>query len=237
MEKNLTLLIDLQKADDEITRMEAVITAFPALISQHDSALGKDRAAYEEYKKNLEAINKARMGKEREVEEKKAAIVKSRMKLNDVKTNQEYNAAQQEIKNMEEAIGQLEDEQLEIMERLETAKAEEKGFKEKVAAEEKEFAVFKAAKEKELAEVKAKAEAAHARRNSIAAAVEPGSLSQYERVFKARERRAVTELKNGFCSACHQMVLPQLALEVRTGTRLHSCPHCNRFLYALPDSK
>ncbi|MBI5637516.1 MAG: hypothetical protein HZA03_06040 [Nitrospinae bacterium] len=237
MEKNLELLIDLQKADDEITRMEAVIGAFPAQLSQHGSALGKDKAAYEEYKKNLEAVNKARLEKEREVEEKKAAIVKSRMKLNDVKTNQEYHAAQQEIKNMEEAIGRLEDEQLEIMERLDTAKAEEKGLKEKVAAEEKEFAAFKAVKEKELAEVRAKAEAAHARRNGIAAAVEPGSLSQYDRVFKARGRKAVAELKNGFCSACHQMVLPQLALEVRTGARLHNCPHCNRFLYALPDSK
>ncbi len=237
MEKNLTFLIDLQKADDEITRMEAVINAFPSLIGQHDSALGKDRAAYEEYKKNLDAVNKARMGKEREVEEKKAAIAKSRMKLNEVKTNQEYNAAQQEIKNMEEAIGRLEDEQIEIMERLDAAKAEEKGFKEKVAAEEKEFAAFKAVKEKELAEVKAKAEAAHARRNEIATAVEPAILTKYDRVFKARDRKAVAELKNGFCSACHQMVLPQLALEVRTGARLHTCPHCNRFLYALPDSK
>lgn len=237
MEKNLALLIDLQKADDEITRIEAVINAFPALIGQHDAALGKDRAAYDEYKRNLEAINKARMGKEREVEEKKAAIAKSRMKLNEVKTNQEYNAAQLEIKNMEEAIGRLEDEQIEIMERLDAAKAEEKGLKEKVAAEEKEFAAFKAAKEKELAEVKANAEAAHARRNGIAAAIDPGTLSKYDRVFKARERKAVAELKNGFCSACHQMVLPQLAVEVRTGSRLHSCPHCNRFLYALPDSK
>ena len=237
MDKNLELLIDLQKVDDEITRMEAVISAFPALLAQQDTALGKDRAAYEEYKKNLEAATRERLGKEREVEEKKAAIVKSRIKLNDVKTNQEYQAAQQEIKNMEEAIRRLEDEQLEIMERVDTAKAEEKGFKEKVAAEEKEFAAFKAAKEKEIAEVKAKAEAAHARRSGIAAAVEPASLSQYDRVFKARERKAVAELKNGFCSACHQMVLPQLAVEVRTGSRLHSCPHCNRFLFALPDSK
>ena len=237
MEKNLSLLIDLQKADDEITRMEAVISAFPTLIGQHDAALGKDRAAYEEYKKNLEAVNKARLAKEREVEEKKAAIAKSRMKLNDVKTNQEYNAAQQEIKNMEEAIGRLDDEQIEIMERLDATKAEEKGFKEKVAAEEKEFAAFKAVKEKELADVKAKAEAAHARRNEIAAAVDPATLSKYDRVFKARDRKAVAELKNGFCTACHQMVLPQLAVEVRTGTKLHTCPHCNRFLFALPDSK
>ncbi len=237
MEKNLALLIDLQKADDEITRLESVINAFPALMSQQDTALGKDRAAYEEYKKNLEAVNKARLGKEREVEEKKAAIAKSRMKLNEVKTNQEYHAAQQEIKNMEEAIGRLEDEQLEIMEKLDAAKAEEKGFKEKVAAEEREFAAVKAGKEEAVAEGKAKAETAHAHRKEIAAGVDRPVLSQYDRVFKVRERKAVAELKDGFCSACHQMVLPQLAVEVRTGTRLHTCPHCNRFLYALPDLK
>ncbi len=235
MDKNLELLIDLQKADDEIARLEAIINDFPVQLGQHDSALGKAKTDYEAYKKSLEAANKERLEKEKAVEEKKAGIAKAKTKLNEVKTNQEFHAAQQEIKNMETAIETLEDAQLEIMERLDAARSQEKGFKEKVTAEEQEFAVFKAAKEKELGVVKEQAEKARARRAEMAAGLDPRFRAQYDRVLKAREGKAVAELKNGFCSACHQMVLPQLAVEVRTGTHVHTCPHCNRFLFCAPD--
>lgn len=237
MDKNLELLIALQDADDGIAAIERRMESFPAQLSQHDAALGSARAEFDEYKKMLDADVKSRLAKEREVEDKKAAIAKSRLKLNDVKTNQEYHAALAEIDNMKKAIEKLEEEQLEIMERVDVEKAREKELKERVAAEEKEFAKFKAEKEAERARLAAEADGFREERKGVAARLEASLLARYERIFKGREGKAVAELKNGFCLACHQMVLPQLAVEVRTGLAIHSCNHCNRFLYPSRDIK
>jgi len=234
---NLELLIELQKVDDEITRIDALAKAFPEQLGIHGAALAAAKNEYDAFRKKLEEANKERLTKEKEVETKSAGIVKARLKLNDVKTNQEYTAALAEIENMKSSISRLEEEQLEIMEKLDTAKSEEKVHKEGVAAEEKSFATFKAEKEAELETLKAEAEQHRAKRSEIAGKIPPALLSHYDRIFIAREHKSVTPLKNGFCMACHTMVLPQLALEVRMGTTIHKCPHCLRYLYPVPEPR
>ncbi|MBI5179282.1 MAG: hypothetical protein HZA04_08525 [Nitrospinae bacterium] len=237
MDANLELLVELQQIDDEITELDAQIKAFPEQVSQHGSALAAAKAEYDGFRKRLDDANKERLQKEKGVEEKNAAIAKARMKLNEVKTNQEYHAALHEIENMKGAIGKLEEEQLEIMEKLDSAKSDEKSFKERVAAEEKDFAVFKAQKEAEVGKLKTEADHHRARRAELTAKIPAALLSHYDRIFSVRENKAVAELKNGYCMACHQMVLPQLALEVRMGTTIHKCPHCLRYLYPAHEEK
>lgn len=237
MDINLELLVELQNVDNEITQIEALVNAFPDQLSAHSAALATAKAEHDAFRKRLEESNKERLAKEKEVEMKNAGIAKSRIKLSDVKTNQEYTAALAEIENMKAAISKLEEEQLEIMEKLDTAKADEKTLKEKVAVEEKSFAQFKSEKEAELEKVKGEAEKHRAIRAEIAVKIRPDLLAQYDRIFSQRENLAVAKLKDGFCMACHQMVLPQMALEVRTNKAIHKCPHCQRFLYPVLEPK
>jgi predicted nucleic acid-binding Zn-ribbon protein len=233
----LEFLIELQETDAEITRLENLIRAVPDELGQHGSALAAAKAGLEAFHKSVEAAKKERLLKEGAVETKTQGIAKAKLKLNEVKTNQEYNAALAEIENMKRAVSKLDDEQLEIMERLESAKADEKALKEQVAREETEFAKLKAEKEALVAKLSAEAKTLAAKRAEIAAKVDPAYLSHYDRIYKVRENKAVAGLKNGYCQACYQSVLPQLALEVRMGTVIHKCPHCLRFLYFVPDEE
>ncbi|MBI3581219.1 MAG: hypothetical protein HY098_03960 [Nitrospinae bacterium] len=233
----LELLKELQEADAEMTRLENLIRSVPEELGQQGTALESAKAGLEAFHKSVEAAKKERLLKEGAVETKTQGIAKAKLKLNEVKTNQEYNAALAEIENMKRAVSLLEDEQLEIMERLESARADEKALKERVATEEAEFAKVKAEKEALVAKLGAEAKTWAARRAEVAAKVDPAYLSHYDRIYKVRENKAVAGLKNGYCQACYQSVLPQLALEVRMGTAIHKCPHCLRFLYYVPEEE
>jgi predicted nucleic acid-binding Zn-ribbon protein len=231
VDSNLESLKELQTTDDEITRLEAIIRSVPEELGKLGSALSAAKEKLAAFHKNVETANKERFSKEKDVEAKNAAIAKSKMKLSEVKTNQEYNAALHEIENMKQSISQLEEEQLEIMERVDSAKSEEKALKDQIAIEEQEFAKLKTGKEAYLENMKAELAKHMADRAEIAQKIAPQYLSHYDRIFKVRENKAVTGLKNGYCLGCMQSVLPQLATEVRMGTVIHRCPHCLRFLY------
>jgi hypothetical protein len=227
-------LIALQKTDDEIHRIEGLVHSIPEELSQQGAALSAAKAKLEQFHKSTEDAKKERLMKEKDVESKNAGIAKAKLKLNEVKTNQEYHAALAEIENMKKSISELETEQLEIMEKLDSAKAEEKALKESVTKEEAEYAQIKKVKEAYVEKIKAEAQAFRTKRDELAAKIDPVLLSYYDKILKIRENKAVAGLKNTYCLACFQSVLPQVALEVRLGTVIHKCPHCQRFLYHVP---
>jgi len=237
LDKDLELLIRLQVIDDEISRRDKLLEKLPAEIDLLSSKLDSARAELERFHHALEENNKQRLAKEREVEEHNSAIAKAKGKLNDVKTNEEYKAVLREIDNMTGAISRLEDEQLELMEKVDASRNEEKRLKEKLEEEEREFQRLKAEKEAEIKQKKIERDDAIKKRDELAAQIDGKKLAHYQKVFGQRDGKAVVELNDGFCSACHQAVLPQVALEIRTGTALHTCQHCSRFLYVVKENK
>lgn len=233
----IDLLVRLQETDDRITKIDDLLESIPSELGGLSASLDAAKDESRRYHENLEETAKLRLAKEREVEDKTAAIAKAKGKLNEVKTNQEYKAVLHEIDNMEKAISQLEDEQLSLMEKLDEDRAKEKEFVKKLEDEEANFKRLKIEKEAEIEQIKSEREAAVTVKNEIAAQLEPHLLAQYEKTLIMRDRKAVVELSDGYCSACHQSVMPQVALEIRTSAAVHACQFCDRFLYVAKEEK
>lgn len=230
-DKDIDALIELQKIDDGISQMDKLLVSLPSEITSLSSSLDAAKKDAELFHKNLKEADKLRLAKEREVEDKTTAIAKAKGKLNDVKTNVEYKAVLTEIDNIHTAISALEDEQLALMEKVDGSKAEEKKIAIKLEEEEKKFKLLKSENESEIEKVKMQKETALSRKKELASTVEPDLIREYEKIIATRGRKALSELIDGYCTACHTSVLPQLALEIRTGVSLHTCHHCQRFLF------
>ena len=230
-DRDIDALIELQKIDDGISLLDKLLISLPSEIASLSSSLDTAKEEAELFHENLKEADKLRLAKEREVEDKTAAIAKAKGKLNDVKTNTEYKAVLTEIDNIHTAISTLEDEQLTLMETVDGSKAEEKKINLKLEEEDKNFKVLKSEKESEIEKVKTEKEEALSRKKELSSGIESELLREYEKIIATRDRMALSELKDGYCSACHQSVRPQVALEIRTGTMLHTCQHCQRFLF------
>ncbi len=237
MQKDLDLLIELQGLDTKIGVIDEKLESLPVLIQQHYSATNRAKEEYDNFLKGVEADKKLRIQKEGDVRTKEEGMAKAKNKLHEIKTNQEYKAALKEIENITRDISKLEDEQLELMEKVEESKETDKTLKVKVEKEEGEFQKIKVEKEAEIEKIKEEKGGLVSQRDQFVSQIDPKLMAHYNKVHAARGGKAVAELKNGYCTACHTAVLPQLSVEVRTMTHIHTCPHCIRFLYMLKEEK
>jgi len=230
MWNGLDKLLDLQKLDSAIARLEVEALAIPQVIQGLESRLTDARAGLDAAKSKADRIQKDRRAKERELEEMTQGTKKKQARLFEIKTNEEYSAVLKEIESLKEKSSKLEEEILEFMEQADVAS--------KVLAEaQKVFSTAEAVRQRERAEKDAQLatvqqELAGLREARMAQAsrLDGDLLRQYDRLRKSRGMAVVT-VKEGSCSGCGIALTPQTYNEVRRNDQMYACPSCNRILY------
>ena len=231
MNRQLELLISLQDIDIELGELEGNSIKIPQEIGQLYSTCQQVKEEIEQIKKKIDLHNKERREKERGVEIENDHISKTKVKLSQIKTNEEYSAILKEMDNVKEKIRRLEDEDLSLMELIED---EQKALREKervLKEEEKRFQDTKVEKEKEIEKIKNLLKEKQNQRETVGSSVDKKILQDYNKVFKNREGVAVVRFTDGICQGCFLGLPPQLASEIRKNEELIRCPHCQRVLY------
>ena len=223
-------LLELQKADGEILRLNEEIAALPKRVAAIEEKLAGTKAILEQAKGAVKADDAARRKHETTIQDLQQKISKYRDQSLEVKTNEQYRALQHEIDFTQQEIRATEDKILELMVNAETrekqVKTAERELKEETAEiekEKKEAHDRTAEDEKELAEWRAKREA-------LRASVSADLVRHYDRVIKLR-RTGLSEVRDHKCMACQVMLRPQTYNVVRSGEQVVICDSCQRILY------
>jgi predicted nucleic acid-binding Zn-ribbon protein len=229
-------LLELQKADKEIFRLNEEIAALPKRVAAIEAKLAGTKAILERAKTAVKADEAAKRKYESTTQDLQQKISKYRDQSLDVKTNEQYRALQQEIDFAQREIQSTEDKILELMlnadARDKEVKAAEAELKEETAEIEKEKTEARlrtAEDEKLLGEWNAK-------RSQFRAGVPDDLLRHYDRVVKLR-KTGLSEVRDHKCMACQVMLRPQTYNEVRGGTSVIICDSCQRILYFDPASE
>jgi predicted nucleic acid-binding Zn-ribbon protein len=230
MWNGLDKLLDLQKLDSAIVRLEAEAQAIPQTIEGLEARLIDARAGLDAAKSKTDRIQKDRRVKERELEEVTQGTRKKQARLFEIKTNEEYSAVLKEIESLKGKSSKLEEEILELLEQADVATqalAEaEKVFKAAEAVRQRE----RAEKEAQLATIQQELAGLREARKTQASRLDGDLLRQYDRLRKSRGVAVVT-VKEGSCSGCGIALTPQTYTEVRRNDQMYICPSCNRILY------
>ena len=232
MLNTLELLVELQKIDDKIDTIDQLLISLPEQIKRHSANMDAAKLNFDNFQKEIDDKKKSRLKKEKDVEDKIEAVAKAKNKLHEIKTNQEYTAALKEIDNLTNAVAVLEDEQLELMEEVDASAGKLAELKKLLTAEEKLFSEIKAENDARIEEVKAEKETIVAKRSEIYSRVDASYAKKYDSLLKSRAGKAISELKEGICTVCNTTVRPQMIVEINTGSAIHTCPSCSRFLYS-----
>ena len=230
MWNGLDRLLELQKLDSAIARLDAEARAIPQAIEGLDARLTDARAGLDAAKGKADQIQKDRRAKERELEEATQNTKKKQSRLFEIKTNEEYSAVLKEIESLKEKTSKLEEVILEFLEQTDVAA--------KILAEaEKAFKAAETIRQGERGEMEAQLARVHQElaglreaRNGQVSQLDAELLRQYDRLMKSRGV-AVAGVKDGSCSGCGITLTPQTYAEVRRNDRMYTCPSCNRILY------
>ena len=129
-------------------------------------------------------------------------------------TSKELTALQSEMESLKRRRSDLEDVELEVMERLEAARAVEESSRAAAAALDAEMAALEQARDAELAEIEAERLAVVARRGELAATFEPGLLAVYEKTL-AKHGIGAARLFNGTSEGSGMQLSPGDLADIR----------------------
>jgi uncharacterized protein len=226
----LDTLLELQKLDLAIAKLDGQARAIPQAIDALEGRLAKAREGLETTKGRVDLLQKDRRAKERELDEVGQNAKKKQARLFEIKTNEEYSAVLKEIEALKAKSSVLETEILEQMESSDVAA--------KAVAEAAK--VFQAAdlalqserrdKEAQLATLQKELAILQAARKGKASRVDGELLRHYTRLMKSRDV-AMVAVADGSCQGCGMALTPQTYNEVKRNDRMFTCSSCNRILY------
>jgi predicted nucleic acid-binding Zn-ribbon protein len=231
MKESLFKLLNLQRIDTELDKLNRVQADYPEAIAELRKKLETAKQAVDDKKQQAIDLDKTRRHLEGELETIQADLKKHQDRLYEVKTNREYDALQIEI----EVLGNRADENETII-----LEGIEQHDDLKTMLEEEESA-YKALKADYLGQIQdlqsrldlvdGEASGWRKQRSVAEELVERPALSNYNRIRRVvRDGVAVVPIGKGSCGGCFRQLPPQRRMEVRRQDRIIRCENCGRIL-------
>jgi len=231
LKEQLSYLIELQKLDLNIDKINVKKRELPEKIAQMDEEFGTYIAGMDESKKKYEELNKRHSEKEDKLRRGIDALKKTKERLLEVKTNKEYQAILKEIETIENRNSEDEDEIISALEELDHVRVELK-------AKEKDFDAYRLQYEKErkkmeeeISQLDVDFSGCLQISNDLRRQIRKELLKKYETIKDKRNGLAVVSVWKEVCGGCHMNIPPQLYIELQRSTDLQSCPNCNRIIH------
>jgi len=228
-------LLILQDRDRQLLKVQDELSRIGPERLELQSKLTAGQGALEAAKHKVKQIETERKKLELEVEAKKQLIEKYSLQQFQTKKNEEYRALAHEIETCKEAIVKLDDQQIELMEQIETAQKQVSAAALAVADAKKtidsriaDIGVGEANLQKELAQLQSN-------RSELAAAVDEITRSRYERLLKQKGQNVIVGIQHGVCGGCHMQLSRSVIVTCQADQEIITCPNCARILFYTRD--
>jgi len=230
--KQIDTLVKVQQIEIEAGKLADYLKKIPARISSIEqeleafiSSVETDEAAIEEFNKQYRAL-------EADVQLNLSKIQKSQEKLRSVKTNKEYQSSLKEIDDIKAVDSKLEDEMLELLEKIEAAEEAIKDRRQHYKEIVDESNLEKEAIERDAEQRQRNLAELDSKRAAIAAELDGGLLEIFSQVkAKQADLVAIVAVQDAVCQGCHMNIPPQVYNELQRCDSLRYCPSCFRIIY------
>ena len=234
MNAELQKLIELDKTNQEVTRLKDEIAGLPKRMAAIEAKLAGAQKSVEEANNSIKSYESQKRSLESDIKDWQQKIVRFREQSAAVKTNEQYKALMHEIEFAEKQISDCEEKILIGMESsdglhkvLAAAQAELKADTAEVEQEKEHARAVTTADEKRLKELGVQLDL-------LKKTLPDNMVLHYERVA-AKRKGAISEAFEQKCMACNVMLRPQHYNELLSGSELITCDSCGRILYVDPN--
>lgn len=231
MPTEIDKLLAVQDLDLQIIRIRADLDKIPIIqkeLTDKNQRYKDEIAAAKEAMKKVQAQN-AQV--ELDIKGEQQRILKLREQQLQLKTNKEFKATEDEIKNIQGRISEHEDRQIGILDEVDAAnkvvKAAEQELKKAEAEANLQIGEIDKRKGGLEQEVKRLSDA----RALAAAQVARDWLSRYEAILENKGGAALVSTEHGACGGCHMSLPPFIMHKARQHDIMVSCQFCARLLF------
>jgi predicted nucleic acid-binding Zn-ribbon protein len=229
---DLEALIRLQETHDRIARLTYRIeTEIPQHIAEIETELQVVREAVDAARGIIEKASAARARLEQELQLADDKLVKYKAALMQVKTNDEYRAALNEIDYMNRARTELESSILELMEESDGRREQLETLESEFKLEDNKIKADRKVHEDERGKLVTEREGFESAAATIEKSLPKNKLHVFRRIASVRGGVALSRATNGTCGACNISLRPAMFQQVKSNKKMMTCDSCGRILY------
>lgn len=230
----LERLLILQDRDSKRLGLEAQLKAVPGDIAAVQQKIAGEKAAIETARAELMALETKKKLLDTEIGSTETKLAKYKTQQVQVRKNDEFQALGLEIEHTQKVIGDLEEQELQVLYEIDEAKkkfaAAEAVLQQNIAGHEARIRMLKERETHLGAELQAA-------RAEVTAAREPvgePALRVYDRIA-ARQQPVCVPIRAGKCGGCHLKVSSEVESAVRgkadPAAKLTTCDQCGRIVW------
>ena len=231
IKKQIAILVSLQDLDNQTQRLQASLNEVAGQLEGLDRQLEASEQAFRAKEQGLENLRKTYRDSDRDVQSLRAKISRSQEKTGSVKTNKEYQSLLKEIDDLKVKASQIEDDMLEILEKIEVEEERCSEQKKELAALKKDVEEQKHNIEAESDSKKKRLEGLLEQRKTIVNDIAPDMLLRFEKVRDKVGLLTIAAVRDYVCKGCHLNIPPQFFNELQRCETLLQCPNCQRIIY------
>jgi len=229
---DLENLIKLQEIDLRIKEQELAKEQYPAAVLDLENQIKKTQNVCTNAKSKLDQLTGSVKNIDEQTEKARESLSKSQERLSSIKTNREYDAVHKEIEAQKNLLGNSEGKKKSIEADIE---------KQTKIVEEAQTELEKTQSElqPQIDDLKSKIGSIDSNiaeitkeRDAVSPLVSKATQRTYDSIrTKRKTGRAVSLVgSNKTCSVCFRVLQPQLANEVRRGSKIIICESCGSML-------
>ena len=224
-------LLIIQHRDQNIRALDQRIAKVPLeeedireRLAEEKEAAARALKAYQEAEVEIKKI-------ELDVETRRDTIAKLKVQQFETKKNEEFRRIGEEITRYEGEVSDLEDSEIECMEKAEELNRILAEAREQLAESEEAVETDVASLHRSQETWKKEKREDEEKRAEAAGEIDEDLLDIYDRLFSSKNGNAVVGLTDGQCSGCHMKVIKATVVEVKTEKEIAYCENCGRILY------
>jgi uncharacterized protein len=221
----------LQAVEDQLFQLRNELSQVDANLVALDAKLTDSEADVAGLSEELEASRKVYREGELNIKTNQATIAKSDAKLRQVKTNKEYQATLREIDELKRKNSALEDDLLELLDKIEGAEKDLAERERRAHQLKNEILAQQNTIRAEADEKKRTQAALEAEREDISKTLPKTILNQVQDVKSHVGRPIIAGVSAAVCSGCNMNIPAQLYNELQRFDSIKRCPLCQRIIY------
>jgi len=230
LQKDLSLLLDLQEIDDQLGELERSKIYLPEMILNLEREIEELNKAIAMNDQILEESQLEQSRVELEIESDKQDLDKYQKQMRVIKTNKEYDALTAEIDSKKQGVTDKEERILALMAAIDEAReksAELRNTLKEVQIRNSDQLEMLRSQESTL---QAKIDDKLGKRTILVKDMNKQIVGVYERIRKGKGGMAVVPIRKRACSGCFKQIPPQRIQEIRREDRIFACDNCGRIL-------
>ena len=231
LQEQLRLLYEFQQIDAEILTLNNKLKSVPLKIKKADAELRLHQQKLKDKQAQLADAEKIQRSKTAELEMEGEQRSKYQAQLREVKSNEEYQALDNQISFVQEKEAEIEDEILSAMLRIDQLNEELAQQQKEFRSEQEKHNAQKAGYEQEAKDLKAAIVKWQGKQQTFSDQIDSGLIDQYQARFKRYRKGLVSLVVENACGNCHLTIPPQTLQEARKYEQLIRCGSCRLILY------